>query len=50
MRRGEQSLPTLDLVRKKVEQLNNGSLPNGMKIVPYYDRTDLIDVTTRTVT
>ena len=50
MRRGEQSLPTLDLVRKKVEQLNNGILPKGMKIVPYYDRTDLIDVTTRTVT
>jgi len=50
MRRGEQSLPTLELVRRKVEQLNNGILPSGMKIVPYYDRTDLIDVTTQTVT
>lgn len=50
MRRGEKSLPTLERVRQKVEQLNNGILPAGMKIVPYYDRTDLINVTTRTVT
>jgi len=50
MRRGEKSLPTLERVRQKVEQLNNGILPPGMKIVPYYDRTDLIDVTTKTVT
>jgi cobalt-zinc-cadmium resistance protein CzcA len=50
MRRGEKSLPTLELVRRKVEQLNNGILPQGMKVVPYYDRTDLIDITTHTVT
>src|SRR5216117_2764910 len=50
MRRGEKSLPTLERVRKKVEQLNTGVLPNGMRIVPYYDRTNLINVTTRTVT
>src|SRR5881397_3417917 len=50
MRRGEKSLPTLERVRKKVEQLNTGVLPKGMRIVPYYDRTNLINVTTRTVT
>lgn len=50
MRRGEQSLPTLEKVRAKVEQLNNGILPKGMKIVPYYDRTKLINITTETVT
>jgi cobalt-zinc-cadmium resistance protein CzcA len=50
MRRGEKSLPTLDRVRQKVETLNNGILPQGMKIVPYYDRTNLIDITTHTVT
>jgi len=50
MRRGEKSLPTLERVRQKVEQLNNGILPAGMKIIPYYDRTDLINVTTHTVT
>src|SRR5215831_9118142 len=50
MRRGEKSLPTLDRVRQKVEMLNNGILPQGMRIVPYYDRTNLIDITTHTVT
>src|SRR5262249_32952943 len=50
MRRGEQSLPTLARVRQKVEQLNQGRLPQGMRIVPYYDRTDLIHITTETVT
>ncbi len=50
MRRGEHSLPTLERVRQKVEQLNNGILPKGMKVIPYYDRVDLINVTTRTVT
>jgi heavy metal efflux system protein len=50
MRKGEKSMPTLEAVRKKVEMINNGILPKGMKIVPYYDRTDLINVTTHTVT
>ncbi|HEY3128365.1 MAG TPA: CusA/CzcA family heavy metal efflux RND transporter [Acidobacteriota bacterium] len=50
MRRGEKSLPTLERVRRKVKQLNNGVLPKGMSIAPYYDRTNLINVTTRTVT
>ena len=50
MRRGEKSLPTLERVREKVERLNHGILPKGMQIVPYYDRTDLIDITTHTVT
>ncbi|HEY6401294.1 MAG TPA: CusA/CzcA family heavy metal efflux RND transporter [Blastocatellia bacterium] len=50
MRKGEKSMPTLQAVRNKVETINNGLLPKGMKIVPYYDRTDLINITTRTVT
>src|SRR2546427_3092027 len=50
MRRGEKSLPTLQRVRQKVDQLNNGILPEGMQIVPYYDRTNLINITTHTVT
>jgi cobalt-zinc-cadmium resistance protein CzcA len=50
MRRGEKSLPTLERVRQKVDMLNNGILPDGMKIEPYYDRTNLIDITTHTVT
>ncbi len=50
MRRGEQSLPTLARIRQKVEQLNHGLLPKGMRVVPYYDRTDLMHLTTETVT
>src|SRR3989454_1490697 len=50
MRRGEKSLPTLERVRQKVQALNNGILPQGMRIVPYYDRTNLINITTHTVT
>ncbi len=50
MRKGEKSKPTLEAVRKKVETLNTGVLPKEMMIVPYYDRTDLINITTRTVT
>lgn len=50
MRRGEKSLPTLEQIRAKVEKINDGILPKGMRVVPYYDRTDLINVTTQTVT
>jgi heavy metal efflux system protein len=50
MRRGEKSLPTLERVRQKVDQINKGVLPKGMFIVPYYDRTNLINITTHTVT
>src|SRR5262249_39595278 len=50
MRRGEKSLPTLERVREKVDRINNGILPKGMRIVPYYDRTNLINITTGTVT
>src|SRR5262249_11716041 len=50
MRKGGKSKPTLEAVRKKVEIINHNALPKGMKIVPYYDRTDLINITTRTVT
>jgi heavy metal efflux system protein len=37
-------------IKAKIDQLNaDGSLPPGVKIVPYYDRTTLVSVTTRTV-
>jgi cobalt-zinc-cadmium resistance protein CzcA len=50
MHRGQQTLPTLEGVHRKVEEINAGGiLPPGMRIVPYYDRTDLIEVTTSTV-
>jgi heavy metal efflux system protein len=37
-------------IKAMVEQLNtDGSLPPGVKLVSYYDRTTLVDVTTHTV-
>jgi heavy metal efflux system protein len=37
-------------VRAEIEKVNSdGTLPPGVKLVPYYDRTSLVDVTTATV-
>jgi heavy metal efflux system protein len=37
-------------IKAMVAQMNrDGSLPHGVKIVPYYDRTSLVQVTTHTV-
>ena len=37
-------------IRAEIDQLNHdGSLPPGVQILPYYDRTTLVDVTTHTV-
>ncbi len=49
LQRGEKSLPALEALRRKIQQLNNGLLPRGMRVRTIYDRTDLIHVTTRTV-
>jgi heavy metal efflux system protein len=39
----------LDGIHKKVDELNNGVLPRGVKIVPFLDRSDLLRYTTHTV-
>ena len=37
-------------VRAEIDKINSdGSLPSGVKLVPYYDRTTLVAVTTSTV-
>ena len=37
-------------VRAEIQKINaDGSLPPGVKLVPFYDRTQLVDVTTATV-
>ncbi|HTV38453.1 MAG TPA: CusA/CzcA family heavy metal efflux RND transporter [Xanthobacteraceae bacterium] len=37
-------------IQAKIQQLNtDGSLPPGVKLVPYYDRSSLVEVTTHTV-
>lgn len=49
LQRGEQSLPALKGLKSKIQALNDGLLPRGMKIDPIYDRTALIKTTTQTV-
>ncbi len=49
MRRGEQTQTVLRGVEKKTEQLNSQILPRDVKIRPFYDRSDLVQLTTHTV-
>jgi cobalt-zinc-cadmium resistance protein CzcA len=50
MRRGQQSLPTIKRVEAEIARINTaGVLPPGVRIERIYDRTDLINTTTRTV-
>jgi heavy metal efflux system protein len=50
MRKGEESLPSLRGVKAKVEELNvPGRLLPGVTLDPYYDREELVHITTHTV-
>jgi cobalt-zinc-cadmium resistance protein CzcA len=49
MRVGEQAQVILQKVREVTDRLNRNVLPPDVKIVPFYDRSSLIDETTRTV-
>jgi cobalt-zinc-cadmium resistance protein CzcA len=49
MRRGEQAQTVLQGVEKKTDEINRSTLPPDVKIRPYYDRSDLVQVTTDTV-
>jgi heavy metal efflux system protein len=50
MRRGQQSLPTIQRVKEEVEKINTtGILPPSVRIERIYDRGDLINLTTHTV-
>ena len=51
LRKGADSLPALELLKAKIAELNDtpGRLPPGVKIDTFYDRTDLINLTTETV-
>jgi cobalt-zinc-cadmium resistance protein CzcA len=49
MRKGAEEGPTLDGIHKKVEELNNHILPEGVKVVPMLDRSDLLHYTLHTV-
>ena len=49
MRVGEQAQVVLKRVEEKTKELNEHVLPPDVKIVPYYDRSVLVDETTKTV-
>ena len=50
MRRGAESMPTIKRVEAEVDRINKSTLlPPGVRIERIYDRSDLINVTTRTV-
>ncbi len=49
MRRGEQTQNVLKGVEEKTKELNEQVLPKDVKVRPYYDRSDLVKLTTDTV-
>ena len=49
MRKGADSDTTLRGIHAKVDELNNLILPAGVKIVPFIDRSELVEFTTHTV-
>jgi len=49
MRKGENTPEVLARVKDKIEELNTKILPKDVKIVPFYDRDDLMNFCTKTV-
>ena len=49
LRKGADTATTLDAIHAMVRRLNDHILPQGVKIVPYLDRDDLVHYTTHTV-
>jgi cobalt-zinc-cadmium resistance protein CzcA len=50
MIRGGNAKQIVGLIKDRVEEINaKGMLPGGLKIVPFYDRTDLVDAALWTV-
>src|ERR1035441_3793195 len=49
MRRGEQTQNVLQAVEAKTRDLNEHVLPPDIKVLPYYDRSDLVQLTIDTV-
>lgn len=49
LRRGENTSDVLARVQQAIGELNGGELPEGVRVVPYYDRSHLVDSTLHTV-
>jgi cobalt-zinc-cadmium resistance protein CzcA len=48
MLKGENSRTVVERVKERVEQIRK-SLPSGVELIPFYDRTELVDRTIKTV-
>jgi len=49
LRKGAEAQSTLAVLHEKIDQLNNGLLPPGVKFVAHLDRSDLVRYTSHTV-
>ncbi|MBI3450045.1 MAG: efflux RND transporter permease subunit [Acidobacteria bacterium] len=49
MRRGQNPSVVLAALRQRVEEINGRILPKGVAVLPFYDRTELVQTTLRTV-
>jgi heavy metal efflux system protein len=49
LQKGADAEPVLAGINKKVQELNDHILPQGVKLVPFIDRSDLLHFTTHTV-
>jgi cobalt-zinc-cadmium resistance protein CzcA len=49
LRTGEKTQDVLKRVEAKTKQLNEEILPKDIKVLPFYDRSDLVELTTQTV-
>ncbi|HME39359.1 MAG TPA: efflux RND transporter permease subunit [Steroidobacteraceae bacterium] len=49
LRTGEKTQDVLKRVEAKTEELNHQILPKDVKVLPFYDRSVLVDLTTQTV-
>jgi heavy metal efflux system protein len=49
MRKGENAAEVLDAIHEKVKDLNENVLPKDVRIVPFYDRSNLMEYATHTV-
>src|ERR1039457_4363534 len=49
LRKGAEADATLDALHAKINELNSGLLPQGVKFVPHLDRSELVHYTTHTV-
>jgi len=49
MQRGEDPSTVIPLVKEKITELNTRFLPPGVQVIPFLDRTELVNTTVKTV-